>query len=448
VRVFAFIDTNVLLHYRFFDEVDWAAQLGADDVTLVFAQVVFDELDRHKWAGTHKEKRRAQAVLKKIQALKLSGAAVNVRTHADVMGLDIEPENEVFARYRLQLQSADDRLLASLLMFREADPSARVALLSPDVGCGIKARKRQIEVVEPDEALALADEPDEIEKELEKTKRELARMKSAAPNLRLVFAGIGTHASFKATLVRPFNYREIDRLADAWRKRHPHVAALPDAIAGLGGGITAKALRGFPFMTEEEAKERNAENDRVLSDYLKFLKAWPEAQNGLRRILPFNLVLENTGTAPADDVDVELRTEARGRWLEEPPELPAPPQMPKRRGPFDFGIDPVALSALDTLPRNAFINPALNEDGPNISGKDGDQGVQYTVRRVKHYVPCILPVVYFQFDSDEDIASFTVQVRLVAANITEPAERTLDVEVVRAELAEPSAPPAEERAED
>ena len=27
LRVFAFVDTNVLLHYRFFADVDWAAQL-------------------------------------------------------------------------------------------------------------------------------------------------------------------------------------------------------------------------------------------------------------------------------------------------------------------------------------------------------------------------------------------------------------------------------------
>lgn len=31
MEIFVFIDTNVLLHYRFFDEVDWAAQLGVDE---------------------------------------------------------------------------------------------------------------------------------------------------------------------------------------------------------------------------------------------------------------------------------------------------------------------------------------------------------------------------------------------------------------------------------
>jgi len=33
VQAFVFIDTNVLLHYRSFDEVDWPGQLGATAVT-------------------------------------------------------------------------------------------------------------------------------------------------------------------------------------------------------------------------------------------------------------------------------------------------------------------------------------------------------------------------------------------------------------------------------
>jgi hypothetical protein len=35
VQLFVFPDTNVLLHFRFSDQVDWAAELGADEVTLI-----------------------------------------------------------------------------------------------------------------------------------------------------------------------------------------------------------------------------------------------------------------------------------------------------------------------------------------------------------------------------------------------------------------------------
>ena len=51
MEVFAFIDTNVLLHYRFFRDVDWAAALDEPEVVLVLAPVVLSELDDHKWSG-------------------------------------------------------------------------------------------------------------------------------------------------------------------------------------------------------------------------------------------------------------------------------------------------------------------------------------------------------------------------------------------------------------
>jgi hypothetical protein len=59
--VFVFIDTNVLMQYRQFDQVDWAKELGVPEVTLVFAPVVFAELDKYKWAGTRRQKARARA---------------------------------------------------------------------------------------------------------------------------------------------------------------------------------------------------------------------------------------------------------------------------------------------------------------------------------------------------------------------------------------------------
>lgn len=96
------------------------------------------------------------------------------------------------------------------------------------------------------------------------------------------------------------------------------------------------------------------------------------------------------------------------------------------------------MPIFDRLQTNAFLQPVANEDGPNISGEGSEQRIQYGIKRVKHHVPCELPVVYFQFNSDADVSSFTVNVRLVAANIRKPQTGSLQVEVTRAE---PAAPP-------
>jgi hypothetical protein len=143
VRVFAFLDMNVLLHYRFFADVDWAAQLRVDAVTLVFAPVVLSELDQHKWNGGRRERSRAKAVLKNLDLLGLSAAAVNGRPGVSAVAIVTEPPDAVIAQHRLDPHVADDRLLASLLSFDGAAAGDRVLVLTGDAGGSGSDRRRQ-----------------------------------------------------------------------------------------------------------------------------------------------------------------------------------------------------------------------------------------------------------------------------------------------------------------
>jgi hypothetical protein len=43
-----FLDTNVLLHYRRIDEIDWLSISGTDAVVLLICPIVVRELDHHK----------------------------------------------------------------------------------------------------------------------------------------------------------------------------------------------------------------------------------------------------------------------------------------------------------------------------------------------------------------------------------------------------------------
>jgi hypothetical protein len=445
VHAFVFDDTNVLLHYQFFDEVDWHTQLGVTSVTLVFAPVILAELDRHKWSGSRREKARAKSVLKKIASLGLLTTPVSLRPGVDAMALDAEPPDALFMQHRLHPQASDDRLLASLLGFGEERPGNRVMILSADTGLGVKARSRRIEIVAPADSLELPDEPDDVERELEKTRRELNEITGAAPDLALTFGDANTHATFQVRAVGEFDYQALGRLRDAWRKKHPHVSGM-DSLQLPGGEVVSfSALQGVPgFVSAADAAAHNTAIDGYYGEYDAFLKLWPSALNRHFRVLKFSLVLENTGTVPADDVDLQLWTDASGAWLRKMPKLPFPPIVPKRRSPYDLG--PIAeMPFLNHLPSNAFLHPAANEDGPNISGEGSEERVQYTIKRVIHHVPCELPIVYFQFNSDADVRSFNVNVRLVAANIRKPKTGSLQVEVTRSA---PAAPPAPGRADD
>ena len=238
MAVFVFIDTNVLLQYRLFDEVDWPKELGIPQLTLVFAPVIFTELDKFKWGGTRRPKERTRSVLKKLNALALSMSPVQVRRGVNAIGLDAEPPDETFAQYRLQRQSADDCLLASYYAFREEHSDDRTLILSADSGLATKARSRQIELVAPDDALELPDEPDEVERELAQTRRKLAEATSAT------------------AVVKEIDYRTREKLLKAWREKYPHTTSTESIFAVGGKEYSLGNLSGLPgFTTEKQAAE-------------------------------------------------------------------------------------------------------------------------------------------------------------------------------------------------
>src|SRR5262249_10564928 len=152
------------------------------------------------------------------------------------------------------------------------------------------------------------------------------------------------------------------------------------------------------FVTDEDAAKHNDALDRYRQQYEEFLHTWPEVVREFVRIVTFAFTLENSGTAPADDVDVKLWTDASGEWLDKKPRLPYAPAVPRARNPF--GIPSLNSLALQPYLADHLISRApANEDGPNISGEGADQLVQYGVRRDAP-VPVALRKVHFKFASD------------------------------------------------
>src|SRR3989442_566400 len=69
-HVYCFLDTNILLHFQTFNEVDWPKVLNATQVCLVLAPIVLRELDKHK-DDYHNERRRnrARVILSQLKPL-------------------------------------------------------------------------------------------------------------------------------------------------------------------------------------------------------------------------------------------------------------------------------------------------------------------------------------------------------------------------------------------
>ena len=355
MQIYEFIDTNVLLHYAFFRDVDWAEVLDSPEVVVVLAPVVLGELDEHKWSGSRREKSRAKAVLKALDQLELSTVPARLRERVRIMAIADEPEDVVFRRQRLQGTVKDDRLLASLLHFRErVTCDGRVVLISADSGLRVKARSREIEVTRPDASLALADEPDETERQLVAAKAELAALQNAKPELRVIVDG-ATHSSFSVGLVRAYDPTTLKFKLEEWCATQPHVQGWPGRPPRSGGGSPAESIWGLAELgLESSALEHKKTVEHVFSAHEEFLMAWPEVVNSYRRTLRFDFVLENLGTGPAEDVDVVFSTDANGIWLNALPDLPQPPTMPRRR---DWLGEPLGTPVVPSFGPEDFVHP-------------------------------------------------------------------------------------------
>src|SRR5690606_15587537 len=135
------------------------------------------------------------------------------------------------------------------------------------------------------------------------------------------------------------------------------------------------------------------------------------------RTIELNLVIENAGTAPAEDLDVVL---SFPRIVSVSGTFPASPKPP--RPPLQSLVD----ESLWVNP--PWVNPFDATDDWSEAEVDGDTvTVSCSLGRLKHGLQYACRVLYVTFHTYEDIAPFQVSYDLLAANLLEPVTGTLHV---------------------
>src|SRR5690242_14518093 len=97
---YLFIDTNVLLHYRRIEDIDWLNLSGANAVVIILCPTVVREMDRHKISHSQsKFRKRAQEIITSLHS-RLSGSVPKViREKVQIEFVAHDPELD-FAAYK------------------------------------------------------------------------------------------------------------------------------------------------------------------------------------------------------------------------------------------------------------------------------------------------------------------------------------------------------------
>jgi rRNA-processing protein FCF1 len=424
-----FLDTMIYLHHKPVEQLALPEFLGTEVVRIVVPRITLRELDRHKDAhSSQKIRNRARRILRDIE--KWTSDEDDIRAGVS-MELSMDVPVDSCRELGLNVHWNDDLLLASVLRHQQQQSNRRVVLVTQDLSLKLAARQLGVEAVELPDSTRLPDKPDAVELENRELRRAVTALQNAMPRLVVGICRDGTqvtHAMFNVAEPIQGGEQEIQTKLEAARARFPKLQMpSPPAVAGLPADVGINRLfGGLGSYTAPELAEYdryNQEVDVYMRFYEAFLRQEAEWEAANRRTLRFQIGVWNTGTAPAEDVDVVLRFPNGFSLLTEDdlPDKPTKPSSPRRpRSIVEMSRETLRVSSsFEALsPHLRYpIRPVVPSEPTFSLKRTNSYEVREHFGRVKHGENGLLPMLFLTFDTDDAVASFACEYQLTVANL-------------------------------
>ena len=305
------IDTNVLIHYQTFDEVDWATELGLPDVTLIVVPDVLREVDKLKNNPKAPWKQgRAKTVSKKLSLLIEKADDLQVgtplRAGVELRFISLSP-TATMHKLGLDIQIVDDRIIASAIDLQNSTGEA-VSILTADNGPRLTARLHGLRSLKPPEHLRLY--PNRVEKRQSN--------QPASPDLSVENAVCGTSPELLPIQV----LEEWDQTASTAHRAeierlHPHNKSAHTLDFGLGGDPIAIPTHGH-----------NSALTAFHITHTDWRMRLSKAKNESALCHEFSVRISNSGSAPATNIQFSIRFPDGFYFRSFRPLLPVEPRPP------------------------------------------------------------------------------------------------------------------------
>lgn len=331
---YLFLDTNIFIHYKGYEDIPWKTLLGtSDEVSVVLASIIIREINGHKDSSKGRVRNKARKISEKFNKILLKNQQSRVPLfHCRETPIQ-DNEKTIF-----DLTVNDDRFLLNVL--HSPYPKEDVYVVSNDTDLLLKAKESGLNILLMDDTFGAAEEPTEEEKELKKVKEELARWTNRCSNPQILFSDNDSDClGFK--LIQHESVEEfVEQKVLEESLRYPEEKEEPityDNILGAFQQQMTTLANLYLRHTPEEKACFNQMRTRYLSDYRKkeALQAKKEMlQNAFKRL---KIKVINGGTAPTGDLYIVLRfprnvnfytlSESVSKYEYEPPVKPQYNQM-------------------------------------------------------------------------------------------------------------------------
>jgi hypothetical protein len=437
-KIAVFPDTNLFMHFRPFNEIDWCELLQASVVEIKIAPVVTRELEEQKTLNpSRKLRERAATALRLLHGYLGHG---QVREGVTLEFLITEPNADAAGARGLNLQINDDRLVGTFLQYRDEHRDVPSVLVTDDLPLTVKATHYQIQIAPPGDSLRLPVEPDALEKKNKQLEAELLRYKSREPALEVLFKSGQRHAQFQ--IQRPTNAASDtettiqSRLSAAiakcplveLRSEHdPDVAAIKNSPFAEIAESIQKATAGLQAFGRQFYEDYNARAKAYYRDYEKYLRDSVAFQTLASRTVELNLILANSGTCPAEDIHLLLHFPDGFTLYDEdhPPKEPKEPSPPSK----EMNLFP-SVSLLSSFPDIRM--PQLRDPSLPRIRKTNSYEVTFETESLQHGFVWKLTPLYAVFDSWESTKSISIDYTIHAGNMIDDQTGELGVVIQKA----------------
>lgn len=415
------LDTNIFLHFRDFDQINWSELIGNNDRCIILIPpTVIAELDSHKYNKNQKISKRVKRILPKIED------NLNNPNSSLLLKLLIEkPKDETFDTHRLNKNDQDDSILASIIEFKQKiTDNDNLVYFTYDTGPRLKAKTLSVNCIKISEDYLLPSEPDENEIKNKELQKELNAFKNQAPKIVLEFVEGNEYLKPEKKKLIKYKEEAVANFMDDVKRKYVYLQKTQIEESNLNDILKAA---NFFVLSDDQIQRYNSELDMFFERYEKYCLSIYENLSYLNDCVEIKLLIKNDGTAPAEDIDLqlhfpdgfELHTDKKlPKILDEP----QPPYKPKNR--FDL------QHSSNFFPAFPIINPQpitnIDLSAPIIK-KTNSYNVDFHLRTLKHNQSYEFETLYLKFENRDSAENFNIDYKIMIANYPHIIENKLNV---------------------
>lgn len=310
-------DTNLFFEFKKLEELPWS-ELGVDQVVILVAKPVLDEIDKHK-KGNGRTRDRAMNIFQMLRtSLKAGGTDTIIHEESPRVVLrhigNVTPNENL--RATLDFQKNDDRLVAILSTLVEGGTFENAELFTDDTGPVSTAQGLGLPFRFIDDEWRRPPEQTEETKRIKALEKDLATYRSQEPDIKILHGETVKDGAIRivSQITRALTSGELNTVIERIKLKHPQRVDFSPPPSKLSTNpITGAQTEYFYESPSQDDIDnyRNISYPNWLEDCRKTLATLHDRLRPPEKKAFVSYMISNEGTRPATQVRIEFKTEGQ-----------------------------------------------------------------------------------------------------------------------------------------